>query len=460
MKKKNKNTMFESIIEQMDRENQGDHFLDECMQFRADRIDKIPMRYRLIALGFVRKMSLTELNEKLKEEGCPQLYARSIWESTLIFAFLHHLSYEEWKKLKDCCRLLGENWKPEDTYFQGSNITMTELQRYVEENSESQELETRHLTLHMDRQLQKTDSTPAAFEQYLEDNRRSFSRVREKTRYYFCKYLYYNLLGKISNVLGQIEKDCDKEEALGCLIELKGISALKRKKQTLSQMRESLEQAVISCGGIFDAFNYFFLEYVSLDWLEVLMEYYGNVENLSPADKKNLADALRHYDKSKADWPDDKIIRDKVRELEKREEELDHVYSLDSENRGYQKNRTGENTIRKYIKGVLDIDRITFLCFLLFFGSTTHLPENLKITKERLDEILSECGYGALNEREDFDCFVIEYLAAEDLKDCLMETVTEYALRGENFFLYQLYRKSTSYAAEFEKVMGIDVKEK
>ena len=64
--------------------------------------NSVPLCYRLIVLGFVKKMSPAELNEKLTEQGSPRLYSRNFWEATLIYAFLNGLSYENYF---DACRL-------------------------------------------------------------------------------------------------------------------------------------------------------------------------------------------------------------------------------------------------------------------------------------------------------------------------------------------------------------------
>lgn len=45
-------------------------------------------------------------------------------------------------------------------------------------------------------------------------------------------------------------------------------------------------------------FNYYYFEYVSLDWLEVLLEYYGNLKNLPLKEKEQLASSLKNHDAS------------------------------------------------------------------------------------------------------------------------------------------------------------------
>ncbi|MBE5999951.1 MAG: hypothetical protein E7239_00885 [Sarcina sp.] len=67
--------------------------LDLCLHGRQKEIAAIPLRYRLIALGFVKKLSPEEVNRRLLENGCSRLYARSYWEASVIFALKKGMSY-------------------------------------------------------------------------------------------------------------------------------------------------------------------------------------------------------------------------------------------------------------------------------------------------------------------------------------------------------------------------------
>ena len=60
-------SVFEKMITDISNPSGNTDLLDECMAFRPDMIKKIPLRFRLIALGFLKKYSLDEMNEKLKQ---------------------------------------------------------------------------------------------------------------------------------------------------------------------------------------------------------------------------------------------------------------------------------------------------------------------------------------------------------------------------------------------------------
>ena len=48
-------SVFEKMITDISNPSGNTDLLDECMAFRPDMIKKIPLRFRLIALGFLKK---------------------------------------------------------------------------------------------------------------------------------------------------------------------------------------------------------------------------------------------------------------------------------------------------------------------------------------------------------------------------------------------------------------------
>ena len=92
---KNKGKLFEEMVTDLTL-----NFLDADEGFLADS-DKYPLPGRLAVLaeGFARQMDLKEVNERLEDEGYETLYARSLYEAGLIYAFSHQMKYESWKEL-------------------------------------------------------------------------------------------------------------------------------------------------------------------------------------------------------------------------------------------------------------------------------------------------------------------------------------------------------------------------
>ena len=455
--KKKKKNVFEKMVTEMLKETGGTTMLKECMTFDPAISDRIPLRYRIIALGFVSRMSLDQLNRKLQEEGCPALYSRNYWKSGLIFAFLNRMSFSEWKDIQADCEAFRRTQEIESLYFKKGSISLKDLESYLKDNSEQTPVsnETRHLTRVMQEKIRQASSTKEKFKDFLMSNFNSFSEVREKSRYYFCKYLSCFLRTRINNYLNALETGLGVEPALEDLAVFKGLSRLKRKKMSSGEILKLLENAPISCGELFDAFNLFYFDYVSLDWMDVLLDYYGNIEALPDDSARRLAASMRRYNPSYVSLSDREVLRKIQEEMDAREAALDHLYSLKDSNRGYQTNRAGENTLRKYIKGSLDIDRTTLICFLLFFSHEAELEKDQVLTRERLDDILLECGFAALRQEDDFDYFVLEFIRSNDPISYLMEEVTDYALNEQNFYLYQMYRASSSQETDFKKIMGI-----
>ena len=203
--------------------------LDACMTMNTEVVRYVPLRYRIIALGFVKKLSLEELNDKLAEQGCPRLYSRSFWEAVLIFAFKNRYSYSQWKELQARCRDLYAGGQ-EKRWFTGKKITYAELEQYVCENSGQQgdTLETEMRTRYLEEEIQHLDSGIDSLRAFLAANIQSFSDVREKTRYYFCKYLYYWLNRRIVNYFKACRRGFGIDEALSDLLCIKAVTALRR----------------------------------------------------------------------------------------------------------------------------------------------------------------------------------------------------------------------------------------
>ncbi len=448
--------LFERIIEHLLEGNSGSSLLERCINPDFKEASKIPLRYRLIAYGFMKGLTLEQLGKKLDEFGCARLYARNFWEATLIYAFYNGLSYEEWKQLESRCQGLRKQIAQQDTDLSDKKISMRDLRDYIDENSEVRD--GRRFTRHMTRMMQETirHSNEADFQEWLEKNISSFSSVREKTRYYFCKYLLYYLEAIEEEYIRAEKTGRGQEEAQDKVSVFKIKSLLKRGKLSEEQMREKFEEAAISPGEIFEAFNYFYFGYVSLDWMQIQFEYYGNPESIPAGMRKKFASSARKYDRSLKHKTDDEIIAWAVETIEKIEQELDKIYSIDNPGRGYQKARSGESAVRNYIKGVLDLDRTSLICFLIFFGSNSRLSPDQTITRDRLNAILRECGFTALDTSDEFDDFVIRFLESDDPMMTLMDEVNKFALDEKNFHLYHLYRLSKSADQTWYQLMGLE----
>lgn len=106
-----KKICFNDIIGEMTRETMGENIVGQFMQMDPVTIGTVPLRYRIIGLGFVKKMSLDEVNQMLIENRCHKLYARSLFDATLIYAFENKLGYGKWRELLDKCKDIRSNIK-------------------------------------------------------------------------------------------------------------------------------------------------------------------------------------------------------------------------------------------------------------------------------------------------------------------------------------------------------------
>ena len=444
--------IFGQMIEDMCDMTAGDDLLEDCMSLREEAIRSVPLRYRIIALGFVKRFTLEELNGKLVEQGCPQLYSRSFWEATLIYAFKNGLSYDRWKQIQAQCRDIYEGLE-DPVWFREKKITYAALEAYVQENSSAcgSVMVTQRQTQFLEEGLLSVSDDVGALREFLMANVRSFSGVREKTRYYFCKYLYYWLNRRIERYFEACRRGRGVDEALSELLCFKVVTVLRRNLTMPEKMkRDIIYRSALSCSEIFDAFNYFYFGYVSVDWAEALMECYESVDRIPAVHKASLAKVFR---KDHPEWrrrSDDEVIALKTQETEA----MEIAARSEGSPRGYGRKRDGENALYKFIQGSRDIDRTVLICFLLFFASDGEMPEAHRLNADRLQSMLAQCGYSILNTEDDFDWFVVEFLESRHPMDFLSEVMIDYAKHHENSFLYHVYGHAVQYEEELIRVLG------
>jgi hypothetical protein len=292
----------------------GSSLLDICFHGTQREISAVPLRLRLIALGFVKGLSPEEVNRRLLENGCPRLYARSYWEASVIFALRKGLTYARWKEMLVQCGELREQIVSDNRAFSDRTISLSDIRLYVGNNSlrEADLSATLHVTKSLEDQLAASDpeheeegnSVQTEFRDFLLSNLASFSTVREKARYYFCKYLLYDLDGRkkacaeiAERETGARRRDVTVLPSDSFLIRdlhvFKVLSRLRRKQHTSKEVNEIIESSALSLGMIYTLYSRFYFEYPFHDWIRILMENGTAPLTLDPNTGKTLADAAR-----------------------------------------------------------------------------------------------------------------------------------------------------------------------
>lgn len=466
-----------------DKENS---ILDICISGKQKEIASVPLRYRLIALGFVKKLSPEEVNDRLLENGCPRLYARSFWEASVIYALRKGLSYVQWKDLLAQCEDLRAKIVPDTRISSSKSISLSDIRAYVEGNSS--EKAGLNATMHVTKEIKKElaalasgneggqDSGQAEFLEFLRSNIESFSTVREKARYYFCKYLLHDLERRKRAYLDYMEKELARKKARNgkntagfpsdpVLIQdlhvFHSLSSLERKQRTIEEADEILENAFLSMRKIYKSYSNFYFDYPFRNWKMILAENGTDPLALDPDQKKALADAVRREEnkkKSKHDSDADLLARlqKEFQDLEGQEpkNQMPKDQRSEEEKTSYQSGRQGEHFLRKVLRGTLDLDRTTLLSFLLYFRTTamSEIPEAHRIDKERLNVILEGSGFPVLDPALPFDRFVCDFLESRDPWDLLAEEAEQMALSGKNFYLHRAWLHSVSMEREWGEV--------
>jgi hypothetical protein len=422
--------------------------------FKDEKIAKnIPLRYKIIAAAFVNKGTLNELNAFLVSQSCEQLYARNPYEATLIYAFNNGLSYDEWRRLLDESEDIRSRVNDEPILSSG-RLSLSDIRKYVAKNS-GDSYEEHYVTMHRTKgiqdQLSAASSDRKELLKFLLRNANEFSFVREITRYYFCKYLMYFLETRKRDYCLALGSGQGIARAFSRLSVFKVQSALSRKKFTPAEAYALIDEAPVSLSAIYNEFQSFYFEYTTMDWMNVLLERY-DIYNLSTSQKRDVANYLRNYNPSLSEKDDEEVISWQQAEMERRDSEADFEYSLDNESPSAP-SRVGENFLRKVLRGSVDLDRTTFLSFLLFFDKESDVPEEQRINESRLRDILSSCGFPVLNSEREIDDFLIDYMNADDPMSLLLQEAEIMAMSQENFYLYKSHLASKSKSSEWEHLL-------
>ena len=493
------------------------------------RKKQLPKRIEILRKAFENKWSLEAVNKELEDNLCERLYARNIYEAGLIYAFCLGFDYENWKQLytayeeerkdardyiqspekniiatykkeqkdtKECIQSLEQNMVttyekkrvPSYSGIWSGKITLKQIYEYIMYNSK-ENFQTGTVTEELEEKLWKEqentlpDKTSIGFLDkkknfiaFMNENQKQFSEVREKARYYFCKYLYFYIEERCENYYDKCRTEETEEKiygeslfleyciqaeknALNQLTMLKLLTPLKNEAKkakvslSLEQRKEYLRNAALSFRVIFNEFNYFYFGFVSLGWVEMLFEFYGPLKDWSEEEKIRIACSLGYCKKNPSDEEKEKAFLQLERlskKQENTEKQLDEKYAIGMERAGYQSGRSGETYFRDFITGRRDINRDTLLAFLVFVQAETKLDLKDKLTIARINRILYNCGFAQLRPDREFDEFIRKYLTGEAKEEVLYEAAERAALKSEDFYLYKLYQQAKSCQKELE----------
>lgn len=478
--------------------------MDNRTDWSVEFIENESRRMEIIRKGFAEHLTSRSVNKLLLENYCEALYARNIYEAALIYCFDHGNTYAEWREMVTQC---DQVYHP-DPDKSGTVILLSKLRDYVEKEStqEGNGLNTAFITRKMQSELEETASEES-FMDFLLKNIENFSAVREKARYYFSKYTLLYIDEKIENYLSACEKvDILRSRKAGMLSEeekypekaaveelsfLKPLKPLQRSADTakfdtknylpMEEKKKLLGEMSLTSGGIFDAMNQYYFGYISMDWLELCLEMYPEIEGWPTETKRKIAQALGLLKPDTTEEEEKQILDSLEDRILEKEEELelqrDRAYARkkepattpageDSASPITASEKQAENLLnsetqekkatlafRDFLLGRKDINRRTLLLYLLFIQARTSLSEENKITVPRLNKILLNCGFSQLQPNREFDRFVMGFLKAEDPIGYFQLFVEDRLKNQKESVLYGIYENSYSHQKELVRDM-------
>ena len=237
----------------------------------------------------------------------------------------------------------------------------------------------------------------------------------------------------------------------------------------------------LTSGGIFDAMNQYYFGYISMDWLELCLEMYPEIEGWPTETKRKIAQALGLLKPDTTEEEEKQILDSLEDRILEKEEELelqrDRAYARkkepattpageDSASPITASEKQAENLLnsetqekkatlafRDFLLGRKDINRRTLLLYLLFIQARTSLSEENKITVPRLNKILLNCGFSQLQPNREFDRFVMGFLKAEDPIGYFQLFVEDRLKNQKESVLYGIYENSYSHQKELVRDM-------
>ena len=378
-----------------------------------------PLRVKLIACGFAWKLSEEEMQALLKQQGQQPLYSRNLWEFIIRVAFQYGLTYEEWWAIHKTIMEHQTGWEDQIHPVASSGITMEAVKSYIDGNGGPTFNETTPFTEELNQALKTAQERPGTkeldlslLETVIQENLEKFAVPRTRTRIYFMRDLhnYMNWVqGLISDAFDAGDIECVKalagryfqcktdKDLAKILKDLSEETALP-KKEVLSKRKsllKNLENKRFVPAALARDFDWFCGCLLSFGIGEAV---YTAAENASYFHKQEIAWKIG-VNTSSAVILDPDQLKEQLQNTATKQMEKDE---LDE--------RWAERYFRDLITGKQEISRELLLLFLLFVWCTAGNCERTKLTKDKINLILTRSGFLELQKSNALDDMVLSAL--------------------------------------------------
>lgn len=315
------------------RSNQG-----TCIEYMLKENERTSPRTIVLNYAIAAKLGIDGANEVLKAYDHEALYIRNMSDMVCMWVLKYNGT------ATDACRLYQELSAMEigqPSTYKIPNITLSEIERYLESAHEILPAEVKSMTADLQDKFNAAIVNNQSVEDMVRDNLAYFTNMRDRTRHEFLLIF--------RDYLHTVIKGGDKEEQKGVF---------------MSSAKDFLEEGKVKLGN-----------------------FVTRIDDLFDG---ALLSAFEFYDDSSTSQKEH-ISGDQFEKMTK-EEKREFFNSLEPEDKAYEEACVKcEKIYREFIQGKVDITRTLFIASVMFMN--TRLKESDWLDIDALNEVLQSCGW-------------------------------------------------------------------
>lgn len=380
--------------------------------FDEDSIDYIPQRFQLLLFLIVNNNSLTDAGELLRSAGHYDLNPRSLVDATVIFALKHKLGLTQWfelyvqveKQFQSAVLSVGSQENQTESAVR-EEIKLQYIRTFIQKHYSTVEgkMMTVQLTHILKENLEKT-STVSDFHDFIDRNIPYITEFRVKSR--------LRLMLAIENYMNKIIQEF--VNLYNCYIDY-------RSKSDLQKLKKLVRNSVLFGQVVNEGSFKNILIGISHKNDKLSIDSFKDIR-LSPSDF--LLSYTQFYCQSNF-FNTDKNFKGTSKKISSKKDK--NLIEEESDPYGIPIiTSQAVNAFRDVIFGRRDTSRSLLISILIFTGT-----EDI----EKLNFILSDCGFDMINPERAFDLFILSVINTKNKQEFLYQLDEALEKQGRKFFL-------------------------